>query len=449
MLNPNSDGTILIIDDTPTNLEVLYSALSGEGYEVLVEMEGVSGIEQARNNLPDLILLDVMMPGIDGFETCRRLKADPMTQEIPVIFMTALSETENKVKGLNVGAVDYITKPFQHEEVMARVKVHLQIRRLTQQLETQNGQLQNAAADLEAKVAERTLELQMAHMQLLQQEKLSSLGQLVAGIAHEINNPINFIYGNCSPAQQYVQDLLDLVDCYQTVDLSSHPQIQEKIEDIDFDFVREDLPKVLDSMRMGADRIREIVLSLRNFSRLDEAEFKQADLHQGLDNTLMILHHRIKAKPDMPEIKVIKSYGELPSVNCYPGQLNQVFMNLLSNAIDALDESMEQNADLSPQIQIQTTVIESDWVSIQISDNGTGISTETLYKLFDPFFTTKPIGKGTGLGISHQIVVEKHGGRLTCTSELGKGSTFTIEIPIHHNALEESQLPALVGDQGR
>lgn len=202
MESHNLGATILVIDDTPTNLEVLYGALSSAGYEILVEMDGESGIEQAQNNPPDLILLDVMMPGIDGFETCHHLKANPATCDIPIIFMTALSETENKIKGLNAGAVDYITKPFQHEEVLARVKIHLQIRSMTTTLEEQNNLLKDFSTHLEAKIAERTTELQEAHAQLIQQERLSSLGQLIAGVAHEINNPINFIYGNCTSAKQ-------------------------------------------------------------------------------------------------------------------------------------------------------------------------------------------------------------------------------------------------------
>jgi two-component system, NtrC family, sensor kinase len=433
----NSEITILVIDDTPTNLEVLYGALSGAGYEILVEMDGESGIEQAQNNPPDLILLDVMMPGIDGFETCRRLKSNPVTQEIPIIFMTALAETESKVKGLNAGAVDYVTKPFQHEEVLARVKIHLQLRSMTRTLAEQNGLLKNFSAHLEEKVAERTHELQQVHVQLIQQERLSSLGQLVAGVAHEINNPVNFIYGNCAPAQRYVQDLLALVSLYQEEYPQATPKLQQKIKEIDLEFLEKDLLKVISSMQMGADRIREIVLSLRNFSRLDEADFKEVNLHEGIDNTLMILHHRLKANAESAEIEIIKDYGQLPAISCFPGQLNQVFMNLIGNAIDALQEynktrSLEEQEANPSKIQIQTQIVHSNRVLIQISDNGIGIPDHVLNQLFDPFFTTKPVGKGTGLGlsISHQIVVEKHQGKIWCDSTPGEGAKFSIEIPI-------------------
>jgi two-component system, NtrC family, sensor kinase len=434
-----SAATILVIDDTPTNLEVLYGALSSAGYEMLVEMDGESGIAQAQSNPPDLILLDVMMPGIDGFETCRRLKSHPVTHEIPVIFMTALAETESKVKGLNAGAVDYITKPFQHEEVLARVKIHLQIRRMTQTLAEQNGMLKNFSAHLEQKVAERTRELQQTHVQLIQQEKLSSLGQLVAGIAHEINNPVNFIYGNCAPALRYAQDLLGLVALYGEEFPQASPKLQQKIQEIDLEFLEQDVLKVISSMQMGAERIREIVLSLRNFSRLDEAEFKQVNLHEGIDNTLMILHHRLKANGENLGIEVNKVYGQIPPVFCYPGQLNQVFMNLIGNAIDALQEQNERRSPQEQknnpsQIWIRTQAVDANRISIQISDNGTGIPSEVQGKLFDPFFTTKPVGKGTGLGlsISHQIV-EKHRGRIWCDSTVGQGTQFTVEIPIEQD----------------
>jgi two-component system, NtrC family, sensor kinase len=439
MESHNLTATILVIDDTPTNLEVLYGALSSAGYEILVEMDGESGIEQATSNPPDLILLDVMMPGIDGFETCRRLKSHPVTHEIPVIFMTALAETESKVKGLNAGAVDYVTKPFQHEEILARVRIHLQLRRMTQTLAEQNGMLKDFNMHLERKVAERTRELQQTHVQLIQQEKLSSLGQLVAGVAHEINNPVNFIYGNCAPALRYAQDLLELIALYNSEFPQSSPKLQQKIQEIDLEFLEQDLLKVVSSMQMGAERIREIVLSLRNFSRLDEAEFKQVNLHEGIDNTLMILHHRFKANAENAEVQIHKDYGQIPPVFCYPGQLNQVFMNLIGNAIDALQEynekrSAQEQQDHPSQIWIRTQAVDADRILIQIADNGVGIPTELQNKLFDPFFTTKPVGKGTGLGlsISHQIV-EKHRGKIWCDSTIGKGTQFTVEIPIEQD----------------
>lgn len=287
----------------------------------------------------------------------------------------------------------------------------------------------------QAEYLENTLnELQRTQAQLIQSEKMSSLGNMVAGVAHEINNPVNFIHANLTPACEYSQDLLRLVELYQRYYPNPPEEIQVQIENIDLDFVKEDLMKLLQSMRVGTERIREIVLSLRNFSRLDEAEFKQVNIHEGIESTLMILHNRLKAKPEHPEIFVIKEYGKLPAVECYPGQLNQVFMNIFANSIDALEDSFVKNKEekANPQICIITEVVNSNWIVIKIADNGQGIPPEILSKLFDPFFTTKDVGKGTGLGlsISYQIVVNKHGGKLSCHSILGQGAEFVLEIPI-------------------
>ena len=294
-------------------------------------------------------------------------------------------------------------------------------------------QLKQQAEDLE-----NTLyELQCTQSQLIQSEKLSSLGEMVAGVAHEVNNPINFIHGNLIPATEYTQDLLRLLELYQQYYPNPPQEIEEEIEAMDLEFLKIDIIKLLSSMRVGTKRIREIVLSLRNFSRLDEAEFKRVDIHEGLDSTLMILHNRLKATPERPEIAIVKEYASLPPIECYPGQLNQVFMNILANAIDALEEYNQKRTNneiiANPNcIRIYTYKITDNLVIINISDNGAGIPPEVQKKLFDPFFTTKDVGKGTGLGlsISYQIVVEKHGGKLSCQSTLGKGTEFAIEIPI-------------------
>ncbi|MGK7900136.1 MAG: PAS domain S-box protein [Hormoscilla sp.] len=272
--------------------------------------------------------------------------------------------------------------------------------------------------------------LQQTQAQLVQTEKMSSLGQMVAGVAHEINNPVNFITGNLVHTNNYIQDLLGLLELYQQHYPDPVPEISEEAEEIDVEFLMEDLPKMLNSMRVGSDRISDIVLSLRNFSRLDEAEKKRVDLHEGIDSTLMILQHRIKPKHGFNGIEVVKEYGQLPLVECYAGQLNQVFMNILSNAIDALDAASKEVCQ--PSIQIKTEVHEGKWVKMAIADNGIGIKSADRNRMFDPFFTTKPVGKGTGLGlsISYQIVVERHGGVLECHSEPGKGAEFIIQIPI-------------------
>lgn len=463
MMLTRETPTILIVDDNPTNLEILSGTLAPSGWEILVAVDGESAIEQARYAYPDLIVLDVMMPGIDGFETCRRLKADPELGDIPIIFMTALSDTADKVKGLNLGAVDYITKPFQREEVLARVNAHLQIRQLTKQLQQEISEriaaevaLQQANQELELRVEERTAKLtcseaqlrlktqQLEHSledlkntqsQLVQAEKISSLGQLVAGVAHEVNNPLGFISGNLSHVKEYVRDLFRVLKLYQRELPNLSDDLLEEVDEADLDFLMEDLPKMLNSMQIGVDRIQGIMSSLRTFTRVDKEDKQLADIHAGLDSTFMILQHRLKANPQRPEIQVIKKYGELPQIRCYGGQLNQVFMNLIANAIDALDECSQGKTfaelETHPNIICVKTGIIDDLISIKIADNGNGMNLETKGRIFESFYTTKPAGKGTGLGlsISRQIIQDKHGGELTCISTLDKGTEFIIEFP--------------------
>jgi signal transduction histidine kinase len=312
-------------------------------------------------------------------------------------------------------------------------------------------QQQEYSETLEKKVDERTQELSDKNIQLqelleklhstqvqmIQSEKMSSLGQLVAGVAHEINNPVNFIHGNLAYVQEYTDNLLGFVQLYQKYYSTPVTEIEKEAKDIDLEFLQEDFPKLLSSMKLGTDRIREIVVSLRNFSRIDEAEFKAVDLHGGIDSTLLILQHRLKATPESPAIRVTRDYGNLPLVECYPGQINQVLMNILANAIDAIEEcnagrTFQDIKDHPGQIEIHTAMLDSQWVQIAITDNGSGMPKATQQQIFNPFFTTKPVGKGTGMGmaISYQIITEKHGGTLECFSTLGEGTKFIIQVPV-------------------
>ncbi|NEQ33616.1 MAG: response regulator, partial [Leptolyngbya sp. SIO4C5] len=339
-------ANILVVDDKSNNVKLLSKALKAHGYSVRGVLSGKMAL-RAIDVLPDLILLDIMMPEMDGFEVCQQIKSMPRTRHIPVIFLSALSDTENKLKAFEIGGADYITKPFHIEEVLARVNHQVQLQQLQQQLldksarlKEQNQQLQQeiqerlaveaALRQSEARERERSNELQQTLKQLqltqthlIQQEKMSSLGQLVAGIAHEINNPVSFIYGNLKHARSHAADLIALIERYQQVLPTPPADLQAAIEDINLDFIAEDFPKLITSMDVGAGRICEIVRSLKTFSHHSEAELKWVNIHEGLDSTLMILQNRFKANGSQRAVEVIKEYGDLPLVECYPSQLNQ------------------------------------------------------------------------------------------------------------------------------
>ena len=324
--------------------------------------------------------------------------------------------------------------------------------KVEQQVYDRTIQLKQRTAELETALKN----LQEAQFKLIQTEKMSSLGQLVAGVAHEINNPVNFISGNLIHTGAYTRDLLELVEIYQQQYPNPTPEVEAKLQEIDLEFISEDLPKILKSMNMGAERIGQIVLSLRNFSRLDEAEMKSVDIHQGIDSTLMILDMRLKPQPGFPGIQVIKEYGTLPLVECCAGELNQVFMNILSNAIDVLYEEKSHivpngknpyDAAFLPRIRIRTELLTSNCVCVRIADNGAGMTENVKKRLFDPFFTTKPVGKGTGLGLSigYQIV-DKHQGSLRCVSDRGEGTEFWIEVPVRQQSKQSvSKVSPAVG----
>jgi signal transduction histidine kinase len=435
---------IFVVDDTPYNLRLLTGILQRKDYQVYKALDGETALQEIPNILPDLILLDIKMRGIDGYEVCQQLKANPNTAEIPVIFISGLDDIVDKMKAFKSGGVDYITKPFQANEVLLRIENQLKLRSLQQTLKEKNILL------------EQTVEqLKKTQIQLVQTEKMASLGQLVAGIAHEINNPVNFIQGNISYVKTYLVDLFELIQQYQEALPNPPETIEEFEEDIDLDFLSKDLQNILNSMKYGSERIQKIVDSLRNFSRLDEAQLKKVDIHEGIESSLMMLQHRLSCQEGQRNIQVIKNYGVLPKVECYAGEINQVFMNLLNNAIDALtmpEKSHPNNqspASLDPQettqewnpkcvipkIEISTELLNSEKVQITITDNGSGIPDNIRQRLFDPFFTTKPVGYGTGLGlsISYQTIVEGHQGEIFCESMPGQGATFKIILPLQQS----------------
>jgi signal transduction histidine kinase len=438
---------ILIVDDNPSNLKILSQALRTAGWMVAVAKSGETALKQVKHTPPAVILLDIMMPGIDGFETCKILKENPETKEIPVIFTTALSDTVDKVKGLSIGAVDYITKPFQTEEVLARVKVHYQLYFLRKQL-AEHKEL------LEEKVAERTKELEQSleekqeliyslkavQLQVVQQEKMAIIGQLSAGIAHEINNPLTFIYGNLESALADTMTLIELLNLYQKYYPKPAPEIAKKLENNEINCIVEDLPQMILAMKEGVERINDIGDSMRNFSRSDARKKTLFDVRAGLDSTLTILKHRLKATSNRPEIQIIKNYGDLPELLCYSGELNQVFMNIIANAIDAVESNNLNRSfaeiEANPNAIVITTEVAEDksCILIKIKDNGVGMTPEIKDQIFENLFTTKPVGKGTGLGlaISRQIIEEKHGGKIECYSTIGEGSEFVIELPIQY-----------------
>jgi GAF domain-containing protein len=312
------------------------------------------------------------------------------------------------------------------KQVAAQLGVALRQSDLLAQTQAQAEQLAHTLDDL-----------QRTQLQIIQSEKMASLGQLVAGVAHEINNPINFIYGNLTHASEYSEELLNLLALYQKHYPDPVAEIAKTAKKSDLDFLANDLPRLFESMQVGTDRILEIVTSLRNFSRIDEAEFKEVDIHEGIESTLMILKNRFKEKDDVSAVHIVRDFDTLPLIECYPGQLNQVFMNILANALDALEERVQKSPleelhNNPSTIRITTAKVGREWVKIMISDNGLGMPIEVIQSIFNPFFTTKPVGSGTGLGlsISYQIVTDRHNGKLTCFSESGKGTEFMIEIPV-------------------
>ncbi len=415
---------ILVVDDDPCNLEILGRLLQPH-YEVLAAPSGECALQIATGQRrPDLILLDVLMPGMDGYAVLARLRDNPATRDIPVIFVTGLDSIADEERGLELGAMDYIAKPYRPPIVLARVRIQLELKRARDWLLDQN-------AYLEAELARRLKENQQVQIQLLQSEKLAAIGQLAAGITHEINNPVGFVTSNLASLDGYQRDVFEVMDAYEALedacasDEAALAHLRALKQRKEIGFLREDIAQLIAESRQGLLRVSKIVSDLKNFSRVESTDWEWADLHKGLESTLNIVWNEIKY-----HCTLNKDYGDVPDVYCNPSQINQVFLNLLVNAAQAIPEKGE--------ITIRTGKADGE-AFIAIADTGAGIPPDNLPRLFEPFFTTKPVGKGTGLGLSISYgIVQKHRGRIEVESTVGKGTTFTVWLPIKPAAESES-----------
>lgn len=411
---------ILTIADAVT-LEVVQELLGKEGHQVRVALDAGEGLELARELSPDAIICDGTSAQIDWLEVCRLVKAE---RELATAYFVLLTTPEQfeELQELDAPFDDFLFKPIVKQELLGRVRAGKRSRELKLSLERTEQ------------------ELQLSRDRIVQSEKMSYLGELTSGIAHEINNPITFIYSNLTHVQTYSTDLIELLRLYQKQVINPGAKILQKQQDMDVEFILDDLLKIVSSMRTGSDRIRQIILSVQDFSRSDRSGWQLFDISDGLENTLLLLQHRLPAREGRRDIKVMKEYGNLPQVECYAGQLNQAFLNIINHAIDALEESTQElkeseSVKFKPVILISTQVIDAERISIEITDNSLAISEDITDQISDQFLMIKPAedSRALGLAISYQIIVEQHKGELKCLSEAGKGTMFRIEIPLRHS----------------
>lgn len=432
MLNNLTDdfhqARILSVDDNVKNLDTLLAAL-GDNYDLRVAIDGQTALDLIANGYrPDLILLDIMMPGIDGYEVCKRLKNNPAVAAIPVIFLTALDNDQDETKGLALGAVDYITKPFSPAIVCQRIKTHLE-------LKLHHDRLDEIVAQKTAELSTAYVDLKKIHDQMVQQEKMASLGQLAAGVAHEINNPAGFVNSNIGSLEKYVERLLqwtlfvdEHMDKIDNAELVA--ELSSKKRALKIDYILDDIKSLIAETKDGIERIGAIVRNMKNFCRAEDDELKQINLAECIDSALSIAWNEVKYKAT-----VEKHYAELPPISALPQQLGQVFVNLLVNAAQAIEDQGQITITTKlEQGGVGSNGVETSWAVVSICDTGSGMTPEQQLRIFEPFYTTKEVGKGTGLGLSICAdIVQKHNGTITVDSTVGVGSCFVLKLPIVTN----------------
>lgn len=426
MTAPNDAFQIMVVDDKPANVRLLQRMLTERGYRVRPFLKGAMALSAALADPPDVILLDINMPEMDGIEVCRRLKASDRMKDVPIIFISAHTETADKIRGFAAGGVDYITKPFHLEEVHARVETHLKLKMTQQALEARNKALEQALTDLKA-----------TQNQLIDSEKMAALGTLTAGIAHEINNPINFIKNSARGLDNDLHDLARLLRVYMQCltrceQTTIHEQLVAIDKEVDLDLLLEEVPDLMHNIQEGVKRTEEIVNSLRVYSHMDTVETRKTDIHGLINAALVVLKNKYK---NIVAIKL--KYGIIPHISVHPNRVIQVFTNILVNAIDAIQE---KNIKEDEAITIGTSLQsrnDKKHIVVAITDTGGGIPEAIQARIFDPFFTTKDIGKGTGLGLSISLgIILDHKGTIEVASTVGIGTTFSILLPV-----EEEETP--------
>ena len=436
---------ILVVDDEINNRNVIVAQLKHEGYEILTAASGEEALEQVDRRLPDLILLDAMMPGISGFDVAEILKSEERTATIPIIMLTALSDGESRIAALSNGAEEFLTKPVTRSELLMRVRNLLKLKKFQDGLADYNNLLEHRVAERTTALEEANFQLTTAHEHLHQSEKMAAIGQLAAGVAHEINNPIGYVNSNLGTLKGYVKDLLRIVDAYETANQAmqggddakgakagdAQCRLQQLKRDLELDYLKQDAPMLIKESIDGIGRVRKIVQDLKGFAHTDSnLAWESSDLHESLETALNIANNEIKYKAT-----IVREYGAIPQVDCVPSQISQVFLNLLINAAQAIPENEHGRITIR-------TACHDDEVWIEIADSGCGIAPENLSRIFEPFFTTKAVGVGTGLGLSLSFsIVQRHRGRLEARSEMGRGTTFRVVLPVHHGDESADNVP--------